>query len=153
MCAPPPALSVHSRGYFHLIYALHRQIRDTCCDAAELGHHLRGDGINHLNVPFALIYFRDVVILHKWSLEENAKCLVSESCHRAAGMQGLPQGPARPKDQQKWHNLITCYCATCGRKSPFLLLLLWLLENTAASRGHTIYEYADPIQVLIVTAS
>lgn len=114
MCTPPPPRSVHSHGYFHLIYALHQQIWDTCCDAAVLGHHLIGDGINHLNVPFAPIYFRDVVILEECSLEAKpAKRWDSESCHSAAGMQGLLQEPAWSKEHQERHNLITCCCAMC----------------------------------------
>lgn len=146
MCAPPPALSPHSHGCFHLICALHQQIWDICCDAAKLGHHLIGNGMNHSNIPFALIYFGDVVILEESSLAaKSAERLVGARCHRAAGMRRLLQEPAWPKDHQKWHHLMTRDPALCRRKFPFRLLLLWLLENQAASRGHTIYEYADRI--------
>lgn len=121
-CTPPPAPSLHGHGYFHLIYAFQQHNWETRCDPAEFGHHLRGDGINHFNASFALIYFRDVVILEDRSLDtKSAKHLVGKSCHSAGGTQGLLQEPAWSEEHQKRHKLITCYCAMCRRKFPFLL--------------------------------
>ena len=133
MCSST-SLSTCSHGCFHLIYALLQQVWDTCCDAAELGHHLVGDGINHLNLPFALICFRDVGRLDEFSLEAKpAERLVGERCRSAAGMQGLLQEPARSKEHQKRRDLITCYCATCRRNFPFLLLPLQFCGSSLCS--------------------